>query len=125
MSTGTNGEQSTNGPTVLHDYGPAISHDATNRKGATEVKVRVCEGAGAMPMVDVRTFITSTCKGPKDGYAGKGKDRVQYKRSTYVGPTKQGLWLSPLEAEALIEVLAAAVVDAQSRELELSEGEVA
>ena len=89
---------------VVEVTGTACERRATARKGASEVRVRVCEN-GNGPAVDVRRFVTS----PASGQVTRGA-------STFTGATREGLWLQPSEAFALAELLVTAAMAAESME---------
>lgn len=80
--------------------------------------------AGHGPAIDVRQWIETEAYSAEDfARAGKpvrvghGKDdRFVKPRAPYVGPTKQGFWLSLEQAEVLSEAIASALIVAASME---------
>lgn len=94
------------------------------RKRGHEIRTRVCE-AGHGPAVDVREFITPEAHRAEDSRtvgAGKRAGSARSK-STYVGPTRSGLWLSPDQALEVAEAIAAAALRAKALEVDVAHEE--
>jgi hypothetical protein len=84
-------------------------------------RVRVCANPQGVA-VDVREFITPEAHRPEDSRivgAGRRAGSARSKsKSTYIGPTRSGLWITPEQAFELADALALAAVKAQAWEME-------
>lgn len=83
-------------------------------KRGHDVKVRICD-AGHGPAVDVREFISADKYRAEDSrIVGAGRKAGSARtKSTYVGPTRSGLWITPEQALELADALATAALRAQ------------
>jgi hypothetical protein len=88
-------------------------------KRGHSAKVRICD-AGNGPAVDVREFISAEKYRAEDSrIVGAGRKAGSAKtRSTYVGPTRSGLWITPEQALQLADQLATAALKAQTWTIE-------
>jgi hypothetical protein len=96
----------------------------TRTKRGHVVKVRICD-AGHGPAVDAREFITAEKYRAEDSrITGAGRKAGSARtKSTYTGPTRSGLWLTPEQAFELADSLAAAAAKAAGWELEQAHAE--
>ncbi len=83
---------------TLAEVGQIVTKRPRGMRPGKEVRVAV-KCAGGEPAVDVRRYLTA----PED-----------IRSRQYIGPTKEGFWLSVVDAERLCELLAAAVIEAET-----------
>ncbi len=86
-------------PRTLEDVGVITIRKPQSRKAGSEIRVAVKVAASGRPALDVREYATR----PGD---------ITW--SAYEGPTKRGFWLSNVDAELLIEMMARGLVALES-----------